>query len=542
MSGQLKNNAGERKLRVTLLSAEWKTSSNGDLTTINRELAIQMAKHPNVEVSVFLPQCSEEDKKDADSYNVKLIEAAKLGGFEPVDWLVSVPEGHAMDCVIGHGVALGRQIQLIKRNPNYSHCKWIQVVHTAPEEIGMFKNMSKCQREQQTEIELCEMADQVVTIGPKLTDVYKRQLRKQDVFNLTPGVFTEFSDVQQASDIGRIFCVLVIERGDSDDFDVKGYDIAVKAIADLKDKSYQLKFASKKRGMEKKMLVDMFLRCGIDRNQLRINSLDEDREALAKLFSVVDIAILPSKTEGFGLSALQAISAGLPVLVSGNSGIAEALKEVSNGSQCIVDSEDPAVWARAIKAVHKKTRNVRLEEAKSLRENYLQKFSWEKSCDVLVEKMYNLAFGNKQTWNSEHENGGACSSSDIRSFHGEKEVEELLMKLQGMEGTSSAPVLSTAGHTKEVGTRHSSVNFLKKRITLSCPVLSFADRQKLRELRHSSVKFQEKKNVVGENQRVQTALKKNKDSVARRDSENEDRQSDDSVKRSRNLPQKSLED
>ena len=61
------NNAGERKLRVTLLSAEWKTSSNGDLTTINRELAIQMAKHPNVEVSVFLPQCSEEDKKDADS-------------------------------------------------------------------------------------------------------------------------------------------------------------------------------------------------------------------------------------------------------------------------------------------------------------------------------------------------------------------------------------------------------------------------------------------------------------------------------------------
>ena len=34
---------------------------------------------------------------------------------------------------------------------------------------------------------------------------------------------------------------------------------------------------------------------------------------------------------------------------------------------------------------------------------------------------------------------------------------------------------------------------------------------------------------MGENQRMQTALKKNKDSVARRDSENEDRQSDDSV-------------
>ena len=386
------NNAGERKLRVTLLSAEWKTSSNGDLTTINRELAIQMAKHPNVEVSVFLPQCSEEDKKDADSYNVKLIEAVKLSGFEPVDWLASLPDGHAMDCVLGHGVALGRLIPLIKINPNYSHCKWIQVVHTAPEEIGMYKNISEGQQKQQTEIELCEMADQVVTIGPKLTEAYKNQLRKQDVFNLTPSIFAEFSDVQQASDTRRTFCILVIERGDSEDFDVKGYKIAAKAIADLKDKSYQLKFASKQKGKEDE-LADRLLQCGIGRNQLSISSLDGNRETLANLFSVVDIAILPSKTEGFGLSALQAISAGLPVLVSGNSGIAEALKEVSNGSQCIVDSEDPADWARAIKAVRNRKRNVRLAEAKILRENYLQKFSWEKPCDFLVEKMYNLAFG-----------------------------------------------------------------------------------------------------------------------------------------------------
>ena len=389
MSSQ--NNAEERKLRVTLLSAEWKASINGDLTTINRELAIQMAKHPNVEVSVFLPQCSEEDKRDADSYNVKLIEAVKLSGFEPVDWLASVPEGHAMDCVIGHGVALGRQIQIIKKNPNYSHCKWIQVVHTAPEEIGMYKDISEGQQKQQTEIELCQMADQVVTIGPKLTDAYKDKLRKQDVFNLTPSIFTEFSDMQQKSDERR-FCVLVIESGDSEDFDVKGYNIVAKAIAELEDKSYQLKFASKQKGKEDE-LADKLLQCGIGRNQLSVCSLDEDRETLAKLFSMVDIAILPSKTEGFGLSALQAISAGLPVLVSGNSGIADALKEVPNGSQCIVDSEDPAHWARAIKAVRDRKRNVRLEEAKNLRENYLQKYSWEKSCDFLVKKMYNLTFG-----------------------------------------------------------------------------------------------------------------------------------------------------
>ena len=388
----LQNDTEERKLRVTLLSVGWKASCNGDLTTINRELAIQMAKHPNVEVSVFLPQCSEEDKKDADSYNVKLIEAVKLGGFEPVDWLASVPEGHTMDCVLGHGVALGRQIQIIKRNSNYSHCKWIQVVHTAPEEIGMYKSISEGQQMQQTEIELCEMADQVVTIGPKLTDAYKRQLRKQDVFNLTPSILTEFSDVQQASEERRTFCVLLTESGNREDFDVKGYDIAMKAIAKLEDKSYQLRFASKERGKEDE-LADKSLQCGIGRNQLIICSFDENRETLANLLSAVDIAILPSKTEGFGLSSLEAISAGLPVLVSGNSGIAEALREVPNGSHCIVDSEDPADWARAIKAVRDKKRKVRLAEAKILRENYLQQFSWEEPCNFLVKKMYSLAFG-----------------------------------------------------------------------------------------------------------------------------------------------------
>ena len=63
-----------------------------------------------------------------------------------------------MDCVLGHGVALGRQIQIIKKNPKYSHCKWIQVVHTSPEEIGMYKGISEGQKMHQTEIELCRMA------------------------------------------------------------------------------------------------------------------------------------------------------------------------------------------------------------------------------------------------------------------------------------------------------------------------------------------------------------------------------------------------
>ncbi|XP_078352729.1 uncharacterized protein LOC144637528 isoform X3 [Oculina patagonica] len=386
--------AETRTLRVTLLSSEWRSSTDGDVSTINRELAIQLAKHPNVQVSVFLPQCSEEDKNIAASHKVQLIEAEKMPGVDPVDWLIDVPENHAMDCIIGHGVHLGRQIPIIKRQ--HHHFKWIQVVHNAPEELGMYKSISEGEQMQQTEIELCELADQVVAVGPKLADAYKRYLRsgkkQQEVLNLTPSIFTEFLEVKQAIEERETFCVLVIGSGDREDFNLKGYDLAAQAIAELKDKSYQLRFVCAPTGKGSET-AEKLLQYGIARNQLIVRSFKESREVLARLFCEVDLAIMPSRTEGFGLTALEALSACLPVLVSGNSGLGEALKKVLNGSNCVVDSEDPRDWAKAISHVRQKKREVRLGESQLLREKYLEKYTWQEPCDILVEKMQDLVFG-----------------------------------------------------------------------------------------------------------------------------------------------------
>ena len=126
-----------RKLKVTLLSYEW-GSTKGGLSTINRELAIQLAKNDNVEVSMYLPLCSEEDERAAAGFRVCLIKAKKKPGYDPIDWLASVPKDRHMDVVIGHGIHLGRQVPTIKEV--HPDCKWIQVVHTDPEELAMFKD------------------------------------------------------------------------------------------------------------------------------------------------------------------------------------------------------------------------------------------------------------------------------------------------------------------------------------------------------------------------------------------------------------------
>ena len=101
---------------------------------------------------------------------------------------------------------------------------------------------------------------------------------------------------------------------------------------------------------------------------------------------------MPSKSEGFGLAALEALSAGLPILVGQRSGIAKALEYVPNGRTCIVKSHDPAEWAKAIKAVRKR-REMRLKEIKAVKESYGELYSWKKQCKALVEKMLKLFQG-----------------------------------------------------------------------------------------------------------------------------------------------------
>ena len=382
---------------MTLLSSEWR-SSKGGLSTISRELAIQLAKHPDLKVSVYLPQCSEDDKKVASSHNVQLIEAEELLGFDPINWLTVAPANHVMDYVIGHGVLLGRYAQIFKRQ---HQCKvWIQVVHTAPEELGKYKTyedaISKAEKKHKTEVKLCEMADQVVAVGPKLKEVFSRYLRyckkDQAVINLTPSIFSEFSHVKQSTEERETFDVLMLGRGDSEDFRLKGYDIVAKAIAHL-GLPFRLTFVGAPSGKEDEV-TNQFLELGIDRSQLTVRCFNENREELAKLFCEVDLATMPSRTEGFGLVALEALSASLPVLVSGNSGVGEALKKVPYGSQWVVDSENPKDWANAIRIVQRKDRELRLEEIKILSEKYAAKFSWDGQCKLLVERMLNITPGN----------------------------------------------------------------------------------------------------------------------------------------------------
>ena len=386
------------KLQVTLLADEWK-SSKGGLSTINRELAIQLAKHPNVSVTFLVPKCTEDDKNSSSDFKVRIVEAQEKDGFDPIDWLSFPPDDLSINIIIGHGVKLGKYAQIIRKS---HQCKWVQVVHTAPEQLSMLKTYSDCDNaiskgdiKQWNEIKLCQKADLVVAVGPRLWEFYSRYLNPsgKHVFNLTPGIFSEFSSLQLSTVKRKKFNVLLFGRGDSEDFELKGFDLAAKAVAQLNDSSYQLVFVGAPSGNEKQV-AEKLLGYGLRKSQLIVKPFLENREDLATLLSTADLAIIPSRSEGFGLTALEALSAGLPFLVTQTSGFGEALEDIlPQSTPWVVNFEESDEWAEAIKSVREKGREAAIAECQTLRKNYGEKYTWESQCSDLVEKMFSLANG-----------------------------------------------------------------------------------------------------------------------------------------------------
>ena len=401
--GQSDGFSARSVLKVTLLGSEW-NSSEGGLSTLNRELAIYLSKHPKVEVTLLVPEgvCKDEEKREARSYEITIVEAKEQSGYDPLDWLNFPPKDLIIDVIIGHGKKLGRQVQGIRNFAQFKNCKWVQVVHTAPEDLGKFKDYSnptsKGERKHRVEVGLCKRADLVMPVGPRLTELYssylQRYKKEMDVFSFTPGLFErEFGDLEQGANNSANFKVLIFGRGDKEDFDLKGYNIAAKAFTDprLERKPYELVFVGAPEGKLDEIRRRL-LQCGIAERQLTVRTFLQNRDEIKDLLCEVDLTIMPSKSEGFGLVALEALSAGLPILVGSMTGFAKALEKILHGCSCIVNSDDPAEWAKEIEGVRVRY-EMRLKEIRALKTSYGELYNWKEQCDALVERIWRVVHG-----------------------------------------------------------------------------------------------------------------------------------------------------
>ena len=231
-------------------------------------------------------------------------------------------------------------------------------MHTFSEKIAMHKNETNAiadgRRKPQTEADLSKAADVVVDIGRKLTENFKVSLRRyrKDVLNITTGIFSEFSGVPQASEELVSFSTLVFGRGNYEDFELKGYDIAAQAVAGLNDNTYKLIFVGAPEG-EEVNVKNHLLKFGISPNQVTVQRFRGRRNEL------VVRQISPSCHPGqkdFALLRSKLFLLAFLLIRDDNSGLGKTLAEIPFGASAVVDSDEPEEWGEAIRRVRKKRR------------------------------------------------------------------------------------------------------------------------------------------------------------------------------------------
>ena len=380
-----------KTIKVTILANECTRDS---LSFFHTELAKRLAKYTQtgVKVTLLVPQSTQIDdwdKRRLEENGVTIVKAKRRPGFtDPIDWLYYPPEDLKTDIVIGIGAQLGKIAEHWKER---YQCKNIYIDRdnwwSDYEVVETFEDLDYRK-------ELSIAANIPVAIGPKTTDDLSASLRPKgkQVFNLTPGIIREFSDVTHATNDGRNFRVLLVGGDNPDNFQEEGLELAAETMAELNDKSYHLIYVGARKGTEKQFAT-LFQQCGVPKRQLTIRSLPKTKQEWKDLFCEVDLAIMPSGDKEFGLEALLALSAGLPVLVHGESGFGEALRDVKFGTSALVDSDDAREWALRIKKVRETDRKTRLEQAAILRSDYDEKYSWEKQCGSLVVMMFKMVSG-----------------------------------------------------------------------------------------------------------------------------------------------------
>ncbi|XP_077988953.1 uncharacterized protein LOC144443363 [Glandiceps talaboti] len=375
------------KKSVLLVNDEWGTSKGG-ISTVHRQLAEQ-AKDAGFDVYVTALELNEEDAKDANEKGINVITARKKGYTPPdLTWINTTHRTYFpkleeeipnLSVIVGH-IPITSEGALDIRKERFAG-KGVKVFlfnHVIPEDIEEWKSGSTPETTDEKENRILEQvkeADAVFSVGPRMFNHFDNNFRALPEvvhFLYIPLPDKPFFDIsiKPPSENNPVIKVLALGRVDGVG-KLKGYDVMAAAMSRVCDLYHNAGLGQPPilviRGIPegKHEQSQEFIKKHVKSKYLKITlrpygTQDQIRQDM----KTSHLFVMPSRSEPFGMVGIEAIAAGLPTLLTTNSGLAELVVKRDifgsrDGKSMVVDvglndadlEDDIKIWEEHIKSV-----------------------------------------------------------------------------------------------------------------------------------------------------------------------------------------------
>ncbi|KAI8494123.1 hypothetical protein Bbelb_284700 [Branchiostoma belcheri] len=341
-SGPPEKQPKQEAMSVLLVNDEY-GKSHGVTSSTNRRVAKFLKLH-GATVHVTAVQASEEDKRCAAEDGVILhlpVQRARKKKTPSLEWLTDYHSFHYPDiptdlkCIVGHADVTSGAAKNIQEN----RCERAKVVifnHDMPEDTEPYMGTKQAMgagRKVEDILEDAKNADAVFSLGRRIYNYFETKYmalgdskpRHHFLFLPRPSPVFEAISVRPG---GGEKVVLTVGRVTEVD-KLKGHDLIARAMGDVTEKITNVRLCV--RGIDEddweasKRILEENLHSGKIKPTLLPCGTQED---IAQNMQQAHLVLMPSRAEPFGLIGLEAIAAGIPVLISDKSGLADMIMDL----------------------------------------------------------------------------------------------------------------------------------------------------------------------------------------------------------------------
>ncbi|WP_292448088.1 glycosyltransferase [Mesorhizobium sp.] len=355
------------KKRVIFVMNRW-DSSKGGIQTVNRELMLALARsRTDLDCVAVVTTAEKAEVEQAYLNGVTLIHGERADDWTPVlmsEELRAIDKASVL-AVVGHSSFSGVAASELRRFWFPDACA-VQFIHMDPMRTEAVKEDKKdkfvAAREEKlkAELEIAKIADIVFCVGPRLFRVTRDMflahgLERGHVYRIDCGMFPDQQIRDAPPEQPTVVCL-----GRTESTEVKGLDIFA-YTAGMIDQQWATSPLTKGKHIRPRYIVR-----GAEDNpeelqakmktwaaevggtpEIVVRPYTTSKADLSADLRGATAFLMPSREEGFGLVACEAMSFGAPIIVSQQSGIAELILETAqqtgqNFSRCVVEmSGDP---------------------------------------------------------------------------------------------------------------------------------------------------------------------------------------------------------